>query len=206
MTLYLREEVQSEGLVRNVGDFSRFLEAMSFSHAGVLNVAEVARECEIGRKTVEAYVAVLHDLLLAFSLPVFAKRAKRRLIAHRKFYYFDAGIFNSLRPAGPLDRPEEIGGAALEGLAAQHLRAWSDYRGAPNELSFRRTKAGNEVDFVVYGPDRFIAIEVKNTDKARSKDLRVPASMHGEPGWRRWSPWIQRYHAIGFSVPVAWLH
>ncbi|NJK87106.1 MAG: hypothetical protein HC906_15160 [Bacteroidales bacterium] len=28
--LYLREEVQAEGLVRNIGNFSRFLEAISF--------------------------------------------------------------------------------------------------------------------------------------------------------------------------------
>ncbi len=178
VTLYLREEVQSEGLVRNVGDFSRFLEALSFSHAGVLNVAEIARECEIGRKTVEGFIAILHDLLLAFSLPVFARRAKRRLIAHRKFYYFDAGIFRSVRPAGALDRPEEIGGAALEGLVAQHLRAWNDYRGAPNELFFWRTKAGNEVDFVVYGPGQFTAVEVKNTERVRAKDLHGLRAFH----------------------------
>jgi predicted AAA+ superfamily ATPase len=178
VTLYLREEVQAEGLVRNIGDFSRFLEIMSFSHAGVLNLAEVARECEIGRKTVEGYVAILNDLLIAFSLPVFAKRAKRRLVAHRKFYYFDAGVFNSLRPAGALDRPEEIGGAALEGLVAQHLRAWNDYRGGRNDLFFWRTKAGNEVDFVVYGPQQFTAIEVKNADKVFAKDLRGLRSFH----------------------------
>lgn len=41
--LYLREEVQQEGLVRNVGGFARFLEAMSFSHAAVLNLSNVAR-------------------------------------------------------------------------------------------------------------------------------------------------------------------
>jgi len=28
--IYLKEEVQAEGIVRNVGDFARFLEAMSF--------------------------------------------------------------------------------------------------------------------------------------------------------------------------------
>jgi hypothetical protein len=32
--LYLHEEVQMEGLVRNMGSFARFLQAMSFSHAG----------------------------------------------------------------------------------------------------------------------------------------------------------------------------
>jgi len=34
--LYLREEVQMEGLVRNIGNFSRFLETISFSHASLL--------------------------------------------------------------------------------------------------------------------------------------------------------------------------
>ena len=29
-SLYVREEVQMEGLVRNIGNFSRFLEAVSF--------------------------------------------------------------------------------------------------------------------------------------------------------------------------------
>ncbi|MEN9637583.1 MAG: hypothetical protein RL077_5987 [Verrucomicrobiota bacterium] len=43
--LYLREEVQMEGLVRNVGSFARFLEAMSFSHASVLNLSNVSRDC-----------------------------------------------------------------------------------------------------------------------------------------------------------------
>ena len=30
--LYLREEIQMEGLVRDIGGFARFLETMSFSH------------------------------------------------------------------------------------------------------------------------------------------------------------------------------
>ena len=42
--LYLREEVQLEGLVRNLGAFTRFLEAMSFAHRAVLNLASVARD------------------------------------------------------------------------------------------------------------------------------------------------------------------
>lgn len=46
-----------------------------------------------------------------------------------KFYFFDTGVFRTVRPKGTLDRPEEIDGAALEGLIAQHLRAWNAYRG-----------------------------------------------------------------------------
>lgn len=170
--LYLREEVQTEGLVRQVGDFARFLEVVSFSQAAVLNVSEVARECQVSRKTVEAYLGILEDLLLSFRVPVFTKRAQRHLSTHPKFFWFDTGVYVATRPAGPLDRPEEIAGAALEGLVAQHLRAWIDYSREDFQLSFWRTKAGNEVDFVVYGSGGFWALEVKHTAVLRPADLR----------------------------------
>jgi predicted AAA+ superfamily ATPase len=171
-SLYLDQEVRLEGWVRNVGAFARFLEAISFSHAGVLNVVNVARECQVERKTVAAYIEVLEDLLLSFRLPVFTRRAKRETAVHPKFFLFDAGVFRSLRPRGPLDRPEEIEGAALEGLVAQHLRAWLAYRGDDAELFFWRTRSGVEVDFVVYGAAGFWAIEVKNAARIHPQDLR----------------------------------
>ncbi len=171
-SLYLDEEVRLEGWARNVGAFARFLEAISFSHGTVLNVANVAREAEVERKTVAGYIEVLEDLLLSFRVPVFTRRAKREVIAHTKLFLFDAGVFRALRPKGPLDRPEEIDGAALEGLVAQHLRAWIAYRGNDAELFFWRTRSGVEVDFIVYGKAGFWAIEVKNTARVHAADLR----------------------------------
>ncbi|MGH7481456.1 MAG: ATP-binding protein [Longimicrobiales bacterium] len=172
-TLYLEQEVQAEGLVRNIGSFARFLEAVSYSHAGVLNVSNVARESAVHRKTVEGFLEVLEDLLLGFRIPVFSRRASRKTAAHPKFFIFDSGVYRSLRPSGPLDRPEEIEGAALEGLVAQHLRGWIAYGGSDFELSYWRTRTGVEVDFVVYGQDGFWAIEVKRTANVRAADVRA---------------------------------
>ena len=171
--LYLREEVQMEGLTRNIGHFSRFLEAVSFSHGAVLSVSNVGRECQIERKVVEGYIGILEDLLLAYKIPVFTRRAKRAVATHPKFYFFDAGIFSILRPAGPIDRPEEKSGAALEGLVAQHLRAWIDYSHPDSALYYWRTSAGSEVDFVVYGKNMFRAIEVKNATTIHPQDVRA---------------------------------
>jgi predicted AAA+ superfamily ATPase len=138
----------------------------------VLNVSNVARECQIERKTVAGYIEVLEDLLLAFRVPVFARRARRATSAHPKFYCFDAGVYRSLRPKGPLDRAEEIDGAAFEGLVAQHLKAWIAYSGRECELFYWRTRSGVEVDFIVYGPGDFWAVEVKSTATVRSGDLK----------------------------------
>lgn len=171
--LYIREEIQAERLVRNVSAFARFLESISFSQAAQLNVANVARECGVERNTVVGFIEVLEDLLLSVRLEPFTKRAKRAITSHPKFYFFDTGVFRSLRPSGPLDRPEEIEGAALEGLVFQHLRAWSAWgkKGQKRDLKFWRTRSGREVDFVISTPDDIIAIEVKNSAKVRSEDL-----------------------------------
>lgn len=170
--MYLKEEIQAEGLVRNLESFSRFLEIVSFSHTTVLNVTNVSRECEISRKTVEGYIEILEELLLAYKLPIFARRAQRALSNHPKFYLFDAGVFRALRPKGPLDRAEEIEGAALEGLVVQHLKAWNDYSDEQHDLGFWRTRSGLEVDVVVYGPKEFCAIEIKNSKKVHSHDTK----------------------------------
>jgi hypothetical protein len=47
---------------------------------------------------------------------VFSRPAKRLLSAHTKFYFFDAGVFRSLRPQSLLESASEIDVAALKGL------------------------------------------------------------------------------------------
>ena len=170
--VYLREEIIAEGLIRQAGAFSRFLEVLSFSHGNVLNINEIAREAQVKRTTIDNYLQILEDLLLAFRLPVFTRRAQRALIQHPKFYYFDVGVFRSLRPKGPMDKEAELEGPALEGLVAQHIRSWIQAQKDSYQFCFWRTRSQVEVDFVVYGPKGFWAIEVKRGQEVHSRDLK----------------------------------
>ncbi len=169
---YLREEVQQEGLTRSLSAFSRFLEAASFSQASVLNIAAVSRECAVERKVVENYFTILEDLLLAHRIPVFRRRSKRRMVAHPKFFFFDVGVYQTLRPKGPLDGIEEIRGAALETLVLQELLAHNAYADLGYTVYYWRASTGLEVDFVLYGPRGIKAIEVKLASRLRKEDLR----------------------------------
>jgi predicted AAA+ superfamily ATPase len=168
----LEEEVRQEGLTRNLGAFARFLEAASFSQGAVLNVSEVARECAVERKVVESYFGILEDLLIGYRLAVFSKRARRRLVAHPKFYFFDAGVFRALRPKGPLDRPEEIEGAACETLLFQELLATNDALDLGYKLFYWRSATQQEVDFVLDGARGLFAFEVKRTARVSGVHLR----------------------------------
>ncbi len=169
---YLKEEIMQEGLTRNVGSFSRFLEAASFSQGNVLNMAEVARELSMNRLTVANYFDILEDLLLAIRLSVFSHRAKRKMIAHKKFYFFDAGVYSTIRPMGPLDSPDETAGVALETLFFQSLMAINDYYNLGYTIYFWRTTSGDEVDFILYGPRGLHAFEVKKSSHLPGKSLK----------------------------------
>lgn len=172
LALYMQEEVQMEGLIRKMDQFSHFLEAVSFSQASPINYSNIARDCAVSSKTVENYIQILEDLLLSFRIPIFSKKAKRHLSDHPKFYYFDAGVFQSIRPTGPLDNTDSILGQAIETLVAQHLRAWIDYSSQEGKLYFWRTKSGLEVDFIIYGEIGFYAIEIKKSSTISPQDLR----------------------------------
>lgn len=169
---YMDEEVKQEGYVRNLASFSRFLQAASLSQAGVLNVADIARDCAVERKVVENYFSILEDLLLAHRIPVFAKKAKRRLMNHAKFFFFDVGVYQSLRPKGPLDSPEDVAGAALETLVFQEILALNRYRDLGYGIHYWRTSNHDEVDLVLYGRRGLVAIEIKRSRRVDSRDLK----------------------------------
>jgi predicted AAA+ superfamily ATPase len=145
---YLKEEVQSEGLVRNLPSFTRFLEAAAFSNAELLSYAAVARDCGVSSKTVAEYYQILEDTLLGYTLDPFTKTRKRRAIQTKKFYYFDCGLTNTLLGRTIAPKTPEFGKSfehflVLETLAAMH------YERIIERLHFWRSSNGQEVDLLI---------------------------------------------------------
>ena len=169
---YLKEEVMQEGLARNLDAFSRFLEAASFSQGSTLNMSAIARDASVKANAVAGYFDLIEDMLIAYRLPVFTKRAKRRLVVHPKFYFFDAGIYYHLRPKSILDSVSELHGAGLETLVLQDLLAVNEYHRLGYQIFYWRTVHGTEVDFVLLGEKKLLAIEVKHASKIDKSDLK----------------------------------
>jgi uncharacterized protein len=170
---YLKEEIQQEGITRNVNVFSQFLEIASFSQGSPVVVSNIAKELHRDAKTVESYFVILEDLLLARRIPVFTKHAKREMYLKPKFFYFDVGVYRALRPAGVLDTPEHIDGAALETLLFQQLRAYNDYYRLGFNFYHWRTREHHEIDLVLYGQKGLFAFEVKRSATIRDSDLKA---------------------------------
>jgi len=105
-------------------------------------------------------------------LPIFTRKAKRTLITHQKFYFFDVGVYRTLRPRGPLDAAGEIDGLALETFFLQELLACNAYHQLGYTLFYWRTRSGLEVDFILYGERGVKAFEVKLATKVQKEDTK----------------------------------
>ena len=170
--VYLKEEIQQEGLARDLPSFSRFLETASFSQGSPLVMANIARECHVSVKVVESYFSLLRDTLLSYEIPVFSKKRKRALLNKRKFYFFDVGVFQALRPRGVLDSTSDLNGIALETLVLQEILAHNELSQLDYEVFYWRTREHIEVDFILYGEKGFKAIEVKCQQRLSQKDFK----------------------------------
>lgn len=148
--MYLKEEIQAEALVRNLSGFARFLPVAALFHAQPLNVANIAREAQVARTTVAAYLDILEETLLCFQLPAYETRLRVRERKLPKWYWSDPGIVRAIKKVTTPPTPEERG-TLFEGLIAQLIRSYTDYRNLCDECFYWATAAHTrtEVDFLL---------------------------------------------------------
>jgi predicted AAA+ superfamily ATPase len=167
---YLREEVFAEGLTRNVPAFSRFFDALGYSHGELTNYCNIARECGVDAKTVKEYYQILVDTLVAVRVEPYKKRQSRQVITKAsKYYLFDVGVAGYLTKRH-LSEPKGVEfGKAFEHFIFMELAAYRSYSGKDFNINFWRTKTGLEVDFVLGQGE--VAIEVKGAGHVDNRDL-----------------------------------
>ena len=169
---YLKEEIQAEGLIRNVPPFLRFLAIAGQINGQALNIRNISREVAVARNTVDTYFSILTDPLVGHILPAWRPGLKVREAAQPKFYWFDPGVARGA--AGLLQDPTDRvwQGISLETLVFQELRIYNETSRKHRRITYYRTPAGVEIDFIVETAAKIsgkvpevLAIEVKRSDR-----------------------------------------
>jgi predicted AAA+ superfamily ATPase len=160
--VYLREEVQAEALVRDIGGYGRLLELVAASSGRILNINALCGDAGLSYETARRYVEVLEDTLIVFRVPAWSDSDRASLISHPKLLLFDLGVRNALLRR-PLDRPLDD----ERGLLFEHLVGYELHRRVGSlwpraKLSYYRTRHGVEVDFILEVDREIWAIEVKS--------------------------------------------
>ena len=181
--LYLKEEIQAEALVRNLPGFARFLPIAAIFHGQTINVTSIARDAGVARTTVAGYLDILEETLLCFRVPAYEAKLRVRERKLPKLYWCDPGIVRAMKRSSGSVVPEERG-VLFEGLVAQLLRAYMDYRRTCDEIYYWAPagRSETEVDFLLARGSEFIAIEAKSGStfsQAWCKGLRAVEQLRG---------------------------
>lgn len=172
--IYLKEEIESEALSRNIGGFIRFLSIAAQTNGEQLNYSNIARDVQISDVTVREYFKILEDTLIGFFLSSFNFSERKRHKTSPKFYFFDTGVLRSLqkRLKSPLQEQTFEYGNYFETFLINEVTKISSYYDLDLSLSFLRTANNAEVDLIIERPNGEIwGIEIKSKENPQRQDF-----------------------------------
>jgi predicted AAA+ superfamily ATPase len=172
ISTYLEDEIRAEAAVRNVGNFSRFLEIAAGESGKQINFTRISQDIGISDTTVSNYFQILEDCLIVNRVdPISHSQTKRRLIKSPKYLFFDLGIRRAAANEG-VRLPQKILADLFEHFVGNELIFHSQLAAASIKIKYWRDAAGPEIDFVLEYEQQYIPIEVKWSDKPTLNDAR----------------------------------
>ncbi|OGX29538.1 MAG: hypothetical protein A3B78_00470 [Omnitrophica WOR_2 bacterium RIFCSPHIGHO2_02_FULL_67_20] len=172
VTTYLEEEVRAEALVRNVGDFARFLELAASESGNIVNLRKLSQEIGVSHTTIGAYYQILEDCLIAERIePVTHSKTRKKLTKSEKYLFFDLGVRRLAAREGT-KLPRDTFGRLFEQFVGLELVRCAHAAHRTLAIRFWRDPDGPEVDWVIDDEGAYAPVEVKWTDHPRSGDIR----------------------------------
>jgi predicted AAA+ superfamily ATPase len=168
-SLYLKEEIIAEAQLRKVDQFVRFLDVLALQNGEELHYQGISNDVGISAATIQTYVELLKDTLIAYEVKAFAKTVKRKAITRSKLFFFDVGVVNQFARWGEIKVGSELFGRSFEHFIMNELRAYIHYQQLDEDLCYWRSKSQFEVDAIV---GNRMAIEIKATQNAGPHHLK----------------------------------
>lgn len=158
---YIEDEIRKETKIRNVANYSRFLELAAIQSGRITNFTEISKELGPTVATIQSYYQILEDTLLAERIDPYLKNSSRKkLTKSSKYLFFDLGVRRISAKEGISFLPERRG-ELFEHLVGNEILKWIHSRVNGARLYFWRDADGPEVDWLIEYEDRLLPIEVK---------------------------------------------
>ena len=158
-------------------DALRFLiDQMAARTAQEINTSELAKLAKLKRETVDQYLDILMRLSLVTKLSAWMPGESKRDIKQPKFHFVDTGIASALRRLN--DRSFDVGhspealGGLLESFVVGELQRALPMQDQDYRLYHWRSADRREIDILIDGGHRLVAIEVKSATTVAADDFK----------------------------------
>ncbi|MFM7816591.1 MAG: ATP-binding protein, partial [Verrucomicrobiota bacterium] len=160
---YIERDVRELLGIQKRREFEIFVRMCALRTGHVLNLVEIARDAGISPNTAKEWISLLEDSFLIRLVHPHHTNRTLRMIKSPKLYFLDAGLAAWL--AGWRD-PETLrlgpmAGAIYETQVFGELIRHYRHRAREVDITYWRTRDGEEIDFLVEAAGRICPIEVK---------------------------------------------
>ena len=160
---YIERDVRELLGIQKRREFEIFVRMCALRTGQVLNTVEIARDAGISPNTAKEWISLLEDSFLIRLVHPHHTNRTLRMIKSPKLYFLDAGLAAWL--AGWRD-PETLrlgpmAGAIYETQVFGELLRHYRHRARKVDITYWRTRDGEEIDFLVEAAGRICPIEVK---------------------------------------------
>lgn len=182
----LQRDVHTLLEIEKIDSMPNLLRLFATRTGGLLNESSLARDCGLNHITAKRYRLLLESLFFLQSVPAWTHNLGKRLIKSPKIYLGDLNILAylldiDLQTVGSTH--PILYGRVLENFVAIELQKQLSFSGTQARLYHYRASAGQEVDFILEGPQNtIIGIEVKANTKVSPKDFAHLESLKKDLG------------------------
>ena len=180
----LQRDVRALMEIEKIAALPDMLRLLSSRTGGLLNETALSNDAQLNHITVKRYRTLLENLFLTLSIPAWSKNLGKRLVKSPKVYLNDINLllfFLNRELSNIAKTNPHLLGKIIENFVAIELTkqiTFSDVRAA---LYHYRTASGQEIDFVLEGPNQqIVGIEVKSKSKVDANDFRHLAVLQKE--------------------------
>lgn len=153
--------------------FHRLLQLVAGQVGSVVNRAEWGSLLGLSSGTVASYLSILEEAHVLATIRPFAGGKRSELTSRPKVFFVDCGLRNQLvGDLRPWQQRTDRGPLLENWVLTELLKSMPRDR----TLHFWRSTSGAEVDFVLAGPGRPLAVEVKASPLARPRIPRAARS------------------------------
>jgi len=180
---YIEKEIQLEQWVRKIEPFRKFLNIAVQMNSKIINKSKIAKQIGIESTTIESYLEILEDTLLAFRLPGYETSIRRQVRLAEKLYFIDTGIVRAIDKslAIPLNEHNSSYGSLFETFVIMEIKKIIEYNRLDWSLSYLKTKENVEIDLVISRPRKSpLLIKIKSTESLLDEDAKSLLSLGGD--------------------------
>jgi predicted AAA+ superfamily ATPase len=171
---YIERDVLDMNGIRNLDSFRRLYSLLSIQSANVFEKQNLAVDSKLSVPTLTTYMELLQQIYQISLLPSWSSNMSKRFIKSPKIFLNDSGIMCYLRGIDSLQKFKEssLRGSIIETFVLSELKKAAINQHLRKQFYYMRTSDKKEIDFIVEGGERPIAIEIKSSKNVDINDFK----------------------------------